>query len=150
MEKKKFNAVDVIIILFVVIIIAVVAFIVRQFINSGEGEMKRIVVEVTEQKDTFCDILTKGDIAYDGVENVKLGTVVDFEVKPSEIDSISSLDGTIKHTSIPERYDIFLTIEVPQETEAPVGKQLWIETSLYKCDGYIIEVDDGGKAAEER
>ena len=150
MGKKKFNAVDAIIILFAVIIVAAVAFIVRQFINSGDGEMKRIVVEITEQKESFCNILTKNDVAYDGVENVKLGTVVDFEVKPSEIDSISSLDGTIKHTTIPERYDILLTLEVPQETEAPVGKQLWIETSLYKCDGYILEVDDGGKAAEER
>lgn len=150
MKNKKLNAIDIIIILFAAVIIAAVAMVVRQFAGSGDGEMKKIVVEVTERKETFCNILKKEDIAYDGVENVKLGKVVDFEVKPAEIDSISSIDGTIKHTSIPERYDILLTIEVPQETEVPVGKQLWIETSLYKCDGYVIEVDDGGKEAEKR
>lgn len=150
MEKKKFNVIDTLIVVFVIVVIAGGAFAVRQFMNRGDGETKTIVVEVTERKESFCSILKKDDVAYDGVENVKLGNVVDYEVKPAEIDSISSLNGTIKHTVIPERYDILLTLEIPQETDIQVGKQLWIETSLYKCDGYVVEVNDGGKAAEKK
>ena len=148
-DKKKFNVIDVLIILLVAVVIVVGAFVVRQAMNGSDGETKMIVVEVTERKKSFCDILKKDDLAYDGVENVKLGKVVDFEVKPAQIDSTSSSDGTIKRTTIPERYDILLSLEIPQDTEIQVGKQLWIETSLYKCDGYVIKVDDGGKAAEK-
>lgn len=147
--RKKLNSIDVIIVLIAVILIAGGAYAIKQFAGSGEEKSKTIVVEVREQKESLCNILKKDDIAYDGVENVKLGKVVNYEVLPAEIDSISTLSGTIENVLIPERYDILLTIEVPESTKVQVGKQLWIETSLYKCSGYVLEVDDGGKAALE-
>lgn len=148
--KKKFNVIDILIILFIVLAVGGGTFAVRSFMNRGSGETKQIVLEVTDKEENFCKVIKKDDEVYDGVENVKLGKVVDFEIKDAEIDSISSIDGTIKHTKIPERYDILLTIEIPQETDVQVGKQLWIESSMYKCSGYILEVNDGGREAENR
>ena len=148
--KKKFNALDIFIIVAVIIVCAAGIYVVRQFMNPAEEGTKTVVVEVNDKKESFCKILKKNDEVMDGVENVDLGTIIDFEVKPAETDSISTLDGVISRTTVPERFDIKMTIEIPQSTEVQVGKMLWLETDFYKCSGYILEINDGGKVAEER
>lgn len=150
MKNKKFNAIDVIIILFVAVVLVGGTFFVKNFMNGDSGETKKIVIEVLDNEKSFCDIIKTGETAYDGVENVKLGEIVGVEIKPAETDSFSSLDGVIKHTTIPERYDMLLTLEIPQETDVLVGKQMWLETPTYKCSGYILEINDGGREAENR
>ena len=148
--KKKINALDVFIVILVVVVCAAGVFVIRQFINPADEGTKTVVVEVNDKKESFCEILKKNDKVMDGVENVELGTIVDFEVKPAETDSISTLDGVISRTRVPERYDVKFVIEIPQSTEVQVGKMLWLETNFYKCSGYILEINDGGKVAEKR
>lgn len=150
MKNRKFNAIDILIIFFAAVVIVGGTFAVNKFMNRESGETKQIVLEVLDNKKSFCDIVKTGETVYDGVENVQLGQIIAVETKPAETDSFSSIDGVIKHTTIPERYDMYLTIEIPQETDVLVGKQLWLETAAYKCSGYILEVNDGGKAAENR
>ena len=148
--KKKFNALDVLIAVLIVVVCAGGIFVVRQLMSPADEGTKTIVVEVNDKKESFCDVLKKDDKVMDGVENVELGTIVDFEVKPAETDSISTLDGVISRTTVPERYDVKFVIEIPQSTEVQVGKMLWLETNFYKCSGYILEINDGGKVAETR
>lgn len=138
--KKKINILDIVIVIALIIVVAAGAFFVNAIRNKPEGETKFITVEVRETKDFYKDIIKVGDIAYDGVQNTKLGEVREFKVGPAMTDGISTLTGEVERTEIPDRYDILLKIEVPAETEVQVGKQMWIETALYKCDGFILEV----------
>lgn len=139
---KKYNIIDILIVCLIAAVVAGGIFAVRQFTKESETETKTIVLEIRQQKDSFCKVIKKGDVVYDGVENTKLGAVKDFEIKPAETDGKSALDGTIKRVQIPERYDILLHIEAPKDTDVQVGKQLWIETSLYKASGYILGVTE--------
>lgn len=147
--KRKFNAVDLIIVIFILIVIAGGIFAVRMLGSEKTIETKTIVVELTKQKEYFTKIIKKGEIAYDGVENTRLGEVVDFKIENAKSDGISTLDGTVGRSPFPERYDIMLTIEVPESTDVQVGKQMWIETNTYKCNGYVLQVTDAGKAGAE-
>ena len=138
--KKKINVLDILIILFLAVVVVAGAMLVKGFMSSESTETKIIVVESTKLKQSFCDNLTTGETAFDGVQNVELGKVVDCEVKPCEVDSISADDGTVKRVKYPERFDALISIEVPKQTDVQVGKQLWIETQTYKCSGYVIEI----------
>ena len=142
MEKRKFNLTDIIIVLFVAAVVAVSAYMINRYAEPETGETKTIVLEVTSQKKAFCDAVKKDDIAYDGVQNVELGRIVDYEIKPAVTDSVSLNSGEVVRAEIPDRYDVFLKIEVPKESDVRVGKQLWVETSIIKCSGYILEVNE--------
>lgn len=140
--KKKINILDVIIVIFVVGVVLGATALVQSFAGDSVSETKTVVVEATQLKESFCNILKTGEIAYDGVQNVKLGEVIDYEIKPCEKDSVSVKDGTIKRVKVPERYDVLITVEIPAETEIVVGKQMWLETSIYKCSGYVLEINE--------
>lgn len=148
-EKKKFNAVDLIIVILVIIIAAGGFFAVKHFTGKSSEETKTIVLETKKKKKDFCDVIKTGEIAFDGVQNVELGKIEGVEIKPAVEDTISVLDGSIKSAEIPNRYDAYITIEVPESCDVAVGKQVWIETGTYKCDGYVVEVNYNGKAADK-
>lgn len=145
-NKRKFNAVDLIIVLFVLALVVAGSFAVKLLRTEKTVETKIIVVELTKQKEFFTKIIKTGEIAYDGVGNTKLGEVIDFEVSDAMSDGISTLKGEVDRSLFPERYDIKLTIEVPKTTDVQVGKQMWIETPTYKCNGYVLDVADKGGA----
>lgn len=139
---KKFNIIDILIVVLAVIIVVGGIFAVKQFTKETDTEKKTIVLEIKEQKDEFCKVIKSGDIVYDGTDNKELGKVKSFEIKPAVKDGKSLLDGTIKSTEIPERYDILLDIETAKDTDVQVGKQMWIETAVYKASGYILGVTE--------
>ncbi len=142
MEKKRFNIIDVLIVLVIVVVAFGGIAVIKQLTKETDMETKTILLEIKKQKQSFCDIIKKDDTVYDGVENTKLGKVKNFSIKPAETDGFSKLDGTIKKVNVPERYDIYLEIEAPKDTDVQVGKQFWIETSVYKASGYILGVTE--------
>lgn len=148
-EKKRFNAVDLIIVISVIAIAAVGFFAVKHFTGKTSEETKTIVLETKKKKEGFCDVVKVGEVAFDGVQNTELGKIKYVNFKPAVEDTISVLDGSIKSAEIPNRYDVYITIEVPADSDVAVGKQMWIETGTYKCDGYIVEVNYDGKAEDK-
>lgn len=146
-EKKKFNAVDLVIVVLVIAIAAGGFFAIKMFSEKSEEQTKIIVLETKKKKESFCEIIKPGETAFDGVQNTELGKITDVQVKPAVEDIISVVDGSITNAIVPNRYDVYITIEVPESSEVAVGKQFWIETKTFKCDGYIVKVDDNGKAA---
>lgn len=140
MDKKRFNIIDLIIALVIVAVVFAGAYAVKLMSADGNTETKVITLEIKQQKESFCKVVKKDDVAYDGTTNTKLGKVVDFKIQPAESDCRSTKDGTIKKSVIPERYDIYIDIETPKDTDVQVGKQMWIETSVYKAGGYILGV----------
>ncbi len=139
---KKYNIIDVLIVIVIAAIIGGGIFAVRMLTKEDNTETKTIQLEITEQKESFCKIIKEGDEVYDGTENKKLGKVVNFEIKTAQKYGKSAIDGTIKKSEIPDRFDILLDIEAPKDTDVQVGKQMWIETSTYKASGYILGVTE--------
>lgn len=140
-KTKKFNAVDVLIVLFVLVLIVGGAYAVKRYNANGTEETKTILIEAKELKKSICDAVLKDDIAYDGTKNTKIGKITDFEVKQATTSSISSKEGIVKTVEIPERYDLYLEIEVPKNTEIQIGEHFWIETSNLKCNGYVLGIE---------
>ncbi len=141
MKKIKFNLIDILVVVLVLALIAGGVFFAKSYNKNEEQGTKTIVLEAKELKKSICDVVKTDDIAYDGTKNTRLGEIVDFEVKPAMTDSISSRDGVVKKVEIPERYDLYLTIEVPQNSDIQIGEHFWIETSVFKCNGYVLEIN---------
>lgn len=141
-KMKKFNIIDVLIVVFVAAVVAVGMLAVNRFTKDEATETKTVILEITDQKEGFCSVIKEGEIVYDGTENTKLGTVTSYEIKPCEKYGTSLIDGTVKRSEVPDRYDILLYIEAPKDTDVQVGKQMWIETSMYKASGYILGVTE--------
>lgn len=139
---KKFNIIDVLIVVLIAVIAAGGIFAVKQLTKEKDTETKIIVLEIREQKESFCDVVKIGDTVYDGTDNKELGKVKDFEIKQAEKDGKSTVDGTVKHSEVPDRFDILLDIEASKNTDVQVGKQMWIETSAYKASGYVLGVTE--------
>ena len=143
--KRKFNALDLLIVIIVLAFVAGGIFAVRTFTTEKTGETKIITVEVVKQKEYFTKVIKEDDVVYDGVKNVKMGKIVGYEVNNSMIDGFSAIEGTVDRVDYPGRFDILISIEVPVSADVQVGKQMWFETSTYKFGGYILGVEEGEK-----
>ena len=112
-KKIRFNVIDFLILL--VIIIAVVSIVFRSGLkDSVIGARSNQTIEFTVrinnvQKDTFS-IIQIDDVVYAQKDDAALGKITAKNYRPAE--TYIALDsGEIKKTYIPDRYDIFLTIE---------------------------------------
>lgn len=140
--KKKFNVIDGLIILFLAAVVAVGMVYVRRISKPAEEGTKTIVLEVREKKELFASVMQEGDQLWDGTQKKEFGVLKSVEKRPARKDVVSQKDGTIRSVEIPERYDIYLTVEVPESEKVNVGKGLWLESQRYKCNGYILEVSE--------
>ena len=143
MEKKRFNFLDLLIILFCVLVLAGGTL----FLTSrGKKAVKKpeetmlAVLEVKEQYGAFESMLSRGETLYDNVQNVEFGTLEDYTIVPSVATTISQKDGTVRKTEIPDRYDFHLVLRIPKDEKIVVGKNLSLKAKLYKCAGYVIEI----------
>ena len=112
-KKIKFNVIDFLILL--VIVIAVVSVFFRSGLkDSVIGGRSNQTIEVTlrinnVQKETFS-ILQIDDVIYSQKDDAPLGKITSKNYRPAET-YIALDNGEIMKTYIPDRYDIFLTIE---------------------------------------
>lgn len=114
-RKIKFNAIDFLIVL--VILAAVLTIVLRSGLkNSVVAVNAKEAIEYTVrinnvQKASF-DILEIGDELYNQNDEKLLGKIVGKDQRPAE--TYIALDsGAIAKTYIPDRIDIFLTVECP-------------------------------------
>lgn len=139
---KKFNIIDVLIVVLIAAVVGGGIFAIKMFTRETETETKTVILEISDQKESFCSVIKENEIVYDGTENTKLGEVIKYEIKPCEKYGKSMVDGTVKSSEIPGRYTVLLYIKTPKDTDVQVGKQMWIETSIYKASGYILGVTE--------
>lgn len=143
MEKKRFNFLDLLIILFCVLVLAGGTwFLTSRGKKAAEKpeETMLAVLEVKEQYGAFESMLSRGETLYDNVQNVEFGTLEDYTIVPSIATTVSQKDGTVRKTEIPDRYDFHLVLRIPKDEKIVVGKNLSLKAKLYKCAGYVIEV----------
>lgn len=111
--RIKFNAMDLTIIL--VIIAAVVAIGFRSGLKNSlvalrSNEIITYTVKITNVQEASFDKIYIGDELYHDSDDKLLGTIVEKSSRPAEA-YISLNDGSITKTYIPDRIDLFLTVE---------------------------------------
>lgn len=147
-KKKKlfgiFNIVDIaIIILLIAIAAAAYAFLGKQVKDNLTKTNYTVTLEVTSAEKTLCDAIKTGRTVFDRVQNQPFGVLTDFRIEPAEEFNVSTLDGTVNEVSVPDRYDIFIEIEITTDRNIAVGERLGITTKDFTAAGYIVKVERG-------
>ncbi len=145
--KKKFNIIDLAIILIAVVIIGAVAFVLGVNTDSPQAAAKTMVMEVKQRSESFCSIPKEGDIILDASTKEEIGTLVSAKSVPATINAASAEEGKFVKSEIEGYYDLYLTIKLHSNPEvAKTGKSIYIQSKTYACSGYVIDVMESEEA----
>ena len=139
---KRFNIIDVIIV--VVILLAVAAAVVLKSGNGMDGELntKTVTLELAEKRVGFSENVVVGDKVTEKVKKVQIGKVTGVEARPAEKNSYDRTTGEGTVINIPEREDVYVTMEIDGAAEVYVGKQLSVITKHFSGSGFVVAVSD--------
>ncbi len=139
--KKKFNIIDLLIIIIALVVICAVVWVLRINKTANTGETRTIVMEIKQKSESFCTYPKEGDIITDAATKQEIGTLVGFQQKPATINLTSSEEGKFVESDIEGYYDVYLTIELHSNLEnAKVGKSMYIQSQQYAGSGYVVNV----------
>ena len=156
-EGKLFGKISIIDI-FVVLVIVVAAFgVYSRFIAGNETvetNMSKIQYEMKVKKvrEASVTALEKGGALYDSITKEYMGEIVSVEAVPCMEDQQMS-DGTIVMSEIPERFDVYITLNVDGSSNKAgyytkdnknlcVGSSLIISTKFAETTGEIISISE--------
>lgn len=140
---KRFNIIDVIVVAVIVAVIAAVAILKSADASNTEQSTKTVVLELSEKREGFSLNVVPGDRVTEKVKKVQIGTITEVEARPTEKNSYDRETGKAKVITIPEREDVYVTMEVDGSAEVYVGKQLSVITKHFSGSGYVVAVSDG-------
>ena len=141
--KKRFNIIDVLIIILVLIAVAGVGIMRYAGKTSDADEAKKqVTLEITEKFVGFSENVVIGDKVTEKVDNKQIGTVTGVRTIPAEKNSYDRETGEAVVTLIPERETVYVTIETDKDEEVAVGKLLSVVTKHFSGSGYVTEVAD--------
>ena len=132
---KKFNIVDIIVILLLLVSIAGIGI---RFSGKNDLSATKIEyqVELKGVRDYSVTALQKKGNVYDPKLKKCMGTIVEVEVKDA-MGEKEMADGTNVIVPIPERYDVILTIQ----TEGSVGESAYYSSASNElCIGKTYEM----------
>lgn len=153
MAKKRFNYVDILIILVVIAVIIVGAW----FLTRDKGSE---VISSGKVEVTF--IAEADSVPLEALDQIKIGdhvvasgrfqdaTIVDYEILDSQ--EIVAIDGELKMISDPERRRVVVTISGKANKYGPyvdiggqeikAGSKYYIKTDVFEAYGYVVKVID--------
>lgn len=139
---KKFNIVDLCIIVFVAVAVIFATIFLKNITNTQNQSQNNFVItlEAKEVKESVCNAVEKDKTVYDKVNNKAIGTLVDYSFKESEKYNVSEEDGKVKNVSVPDSYDLLIEIELNTRDDIYVGKFLSIKTKDFTAAGNVIKV----------
>lgn len=137
-----FNIVDLAIIaLFAVVAVGAYAFLGRQVKDNLTKTSYSVTLEVTSVEKDLCDSIKADRTVFDKVQNQPFGTLKSFRVEPASEYNVSSLDASVSEVSIPDRYDVYIDIEITTDRNVAVGERLGITTKDFTAVGYIVSIN---------
>ena len=152
MTKKKLNAIDIgVIAIIAIVIIAATLLLIPKGdkadpipTDTEKLESQIVVMEVKEKSETFCNAINKGDVVKDPSNMKEIGSIKEIERVPSTAYTVSSNDASFVKATVPDRYDLYITVELTASREAKrIGTGLAIRGKKYICQGYIVDVIKG-------
>lgn len=152
-KKVRVTAIDVIIILVLIAVIAIGAIkIVPSMLGGEEKEKVNFTVIIQNKDSDFADAVTVGDDVTVSLTEKDGGIVKNVEAKPAEAMVYNSIDGSYSNEAIEGKYDVYVTIEAEADvndlsiktggTALKVGAEIPVRGKGYASSGYIIEIDD--------
>lgn len=141
MKMKKLNVIDVIILAVVIAAIAGVALL-KTHSGKSEQTTKTVVLELMEKHEGFSENVVVGDKVIEKVKKTQIGEVTGVEVLPSEKNSYDRRTGEPMVINIPEREDVYVTMEISGDAEVYVGKTLSVVTKHFSGSGYVMAVSE--------
>lgn len=152
MSKKKFNIIDIAVVL--LIITAVVGFSMR--FSGGKKSLNsqtefRYTIQVENVRNFTVDALKKSLIVTDEDSLISIGEIKDVQVK-NAIKANYLNDGTLVSPTLPEKYTCLVTIEargsesdnkflLEDTTELAVGRTTDLITKYVSTSGVITSVE---------
>lgn len=157
-RSGRFNFIDFLLIVIVVLIIATVIYVfapfskIRQQMRS-EAQIIEYTVEVLNVDKKFLNQIKENDTVIDSVSKNNMGTVtaVDYNTQYTELQYNQATDeGTLAtYPTLYERYNIIITVSVTADYLAgsgysvgnvrlAVGEQLFLRFPDYACEGFCI------------
>ncbi len=112
-KNIKFNVLDFFIIMAIIIVAAVIVFrggLKDSIVAMRSNETIVYTVKINNLQKASFDVLELGDELYSKSDDKLLGQIVDKASAPAT-HYISLSDGTLVKSEIPDRLDIFLTVE---------------------------------------
>jgi len=149
MQKTKFNIVDFLIILILLLIVAIGIW---YFSNIGDGHAiyTYFIVEITNMDPDFSELVAHGDPIRDAVRNYFLGYVVNVEAVPAVLVTFDAINEQFITQNIPERYDIYITIRgngsqtassiTTEGHQVRVGQEVFIRGRGYAGSGFLTNL----------
>lgn len=112
--KKKLNGMDIFIIVILIGIVAVGGWFLTG--NKGQSAQEKdvtvnLMVEFAEQEKDLAEHINIGDEVLIGEKEKANGTVKSVEAPVAKAMGYNNVEGWVKETEIPERYDVQVVIE---------------------------------------
>lgn len=160
-KKRKFNLVDLFIVLIVAIIIFVLIYVISPWSHleklwTSDEITFQYAVEIRGVDANFINLIKEGDTALNSVNKNSLGSISSIE----EIKKNSVLDYTVDEngvaygilTEYPDKYDITVHITATAKHEegvgytvngcrVAVGEELFLRFPNFTCSGYCVAID---------
>lgn len=150
-EKKKyrFNAVDIIVIVILLAVIAFCAYKMRSVSKESSPISTSsyiVTVEMTKMREGFGELFHKDEVIYSRTNGSVLGKIVDVKIDQCKEYTVSAIDGSIKQVILPDKYDITYILEINSSTQVAVGQYISFKTNRAVASGTALSVElvEGG------
>lgn len=151
-NKRRFNYVDVIIILLVLAVgFAGVKFLSKTSLIASEVPQVSFTVEVKNNPPEYKNLIHEGDDIKDAIKGGAFGKVTELKAQPNKEYMENKIDGAFVESSHAGREDVYITVTGTPTTfgknimfasqEIKVGKQVFIKSKEYVGSGFIVDVE---------
>lgn len=145
-EKKKyrFNAIDLIII---IVILAVVAFCAYKMVGildsaiSPDAKTYTVTLEMKKVDLDMCQSFEANDPVYTRTDGTYWGHIVDVQYSQSKEYTYSSETGSVQEVTIDGKYDITFVLEIKSAEDVAVGTFISFRTNRAVANGYAHAVE---------
>lgn len=141
MKEKKFNLLDALIIVLVIVIIG--GFVLYKTVLKRDSEKVQyayITIEITEMPVGFSENIVIGDTVTEKVQNEKIGTVTDFYTTECTKYAYNNEKGVGQFSVVPDMETEYVTVRVQKDADIAVGKMMSIYTKHFAGYGYTVDL----------
>ncbi len=139
---KKFNVLDIIIVLFLCVVLAGLLFINK----GGEVEIEEakvnVVLEITEKPEGFYKNVVIGDTVTDKVTKAQIGVVTGVTSDKCTLWGYNAVTGEGVESTLPGYENVYVEMELLKSSGAAVGDKLSIITKHFAGWGYVVELEE--------
>lgn len=151
-KKMKFTAIDALIVIAVIIVIAVAGVMFGpSLLDRAEKAKVDFTVLLSAEDKGFSDAMSVGDNVTLSFTEKDGGVIKTIEARPAEYMVFDSINGEYKVQRVEDQEDIYVTIESDVDitdlyvktgdTEIRTGEEIPVRGKGYASSGYIISVD---------